>query len=319
MTAELLDRFPSARVVVIGDVMLDRYLWGDVRRISPEAPVPVVDVQRQTHVPGGAGNAASGVAALGARAELGSVVGDDQEASWLLEGLVGQGVGCTGVLAESGRATTTKTRVVAHSQQVVRTDLESRDAIPEELEARLIEWAKGEISQAGAVVLSDYAKGVVTPAVARAVIAEARTHGCPVVVDPKGQDYSKYSGATVLTPNVHDAERAARMSIESYDELVAAGRRLSEGLAGARLLITRGAGGMTLVGVDDSLDIAAEARDVYDVTGAGDTVVAVLAAVLASGGELECGIRLANTAAGIAVAKIGTAAVTIEELRDLRG
>jgi D-beta-D-heptose 7-phosphate kinase/D-beta-D-heptose 1-phosphate adenosyltransferase len=316
MIDDLLERIASARVVVIGDVMLDRYLWGDVKRISPEAPVPVVDVRRQSNVPGGAGNAAGGVAALGAHAELCSVIGDDDDGSRLLGALAESSVACSGVIVVEGRKTTTKTRVVAHSQQVVRTDVEERADLSADLERQLIEWAAIEIRTAGAVVLSDYAKGVVTERLARSVIDVARAQGCPVVVDPKGRDYSKYRGATVLTPNTHDAELAAHATIDSYQQLLDVGRRLVASLDGAHLLLTRGSEGMTLIGAGDSLDIDAEARAVYDVTGAGDTVVAVLAAALASGAGLEQAIRLANSAAGIAVGKVGTTAVTAAELRD---
>jgi rfaE bifunctional protein kinase chain/domain len=302
-------------VLVVGDVMLDEYIWGDVRRISPEAPVPVVEVRGRTHVPGGAGNTASGVVALGAQAELAGVVGQDEEGQRLLDALAAGGIGCGGVVAVSGRTTTTKTRVIAHSQQVVRADIEERAPLPESVEEGLLAFAEAEIDRAGAVVLSDYAKGVVSPAVAHGIIRLARAHGRPVVVDPKGHDYAKYRGATVLTPNIHEAERAAHHPVDTYEDVLVVARRLAESLDGTALLITRGAEGMLLASGERVLDIPAEAQDVYDVTGAGDTVVAVLAVALAAGAELEAAVRLANTAAGIAVSKVGTAAVTLDELR----
>ena len=314
-TDALVSALATGKVVVVGDLMLDVYIWGDVRRISPEAPVPVVDVRRQTYVAGGAGNTAAGVAALGATVELGGVLGDDDAGARLLGALAERGVGCTGVFKTGDRRTTTKTRVIAHSQQVVRADVEERSHLESELEERLCAWAEEQIASASALVLSDYAKGVVTPVVAQRLIEVARAHDAPIVVDPKGHDYAKYRGATILTPNVHDAEQAAHMPIHSYDDLLAAGRKLSRELEGTLLLITRGADGMSLIGEDEVIDIAAEARDVYDVTGAGDTVVAALAAALACGAAIQPALQLASRAAAIAVSKVGTASVSMHDLR----
>lgn len=314
----LARRLAAPRVVVVGDLMLDDYVWGDVRRISPEAPVPVVEVRGRTHVPGGAGNVAAGIVALGGRAVLSGVVGADTQAAELRRALEERGVECDGVLEDPDRATTTKTRVIAHNQQVVRTDFEQRAPLVPDLDERLSSWCAGEIETADAVVLSDYAKGVVSERVARAVIGAARDRGRPVVVDPKGRDYAKYRGATVLTPNVHDAERAANVPVERYEDLLEVGRRLARVLEGAQLLITRGAEGMSLLSDSGAVDVRSEARAVYDVTGAGDTVVAALAVALGSGLALEEAVRLANAAAGVVVSKVGTASVTLEELRSLR-
>jgi len=314
-----LERLAGARAVAVGDVMLDEYVWGHVSRISPEAPVPVVDVQGRSHVPGGAANVAAGVVALGGSAVLGGVAGADDPGARLREALAEIGVGADGVLRLDGRATTTKTRVIAHNQQVVRTDFEQRQPLSGDDERRLLEWASSALEDADVLVLSDYAKGVLTSSVTRRLIEAAGERGIPVVVDPKGVDYAKYRGATVLTPNVHDAERAAAYHVESYDDLLEVARRLGETLPGTALLITRGAEGMTLVSGGDAVDIAAEARDVYDVTGAGDTVVATLAVALANGVELADAVRLANAAAGIVVGKVGTATVTLDELRSRLG
>ena len=314
----LARRLAAPRVVVVGDLMLDDYVWGDVKRISPEAPVPVVEVRGRTHVPGGAGNVAAGIVALGGQAVLGGVVGADPQAEQLRAALRERGVDTDGVVEDTARSTTTKTRVIAHNQQVVRTDFEQRAPLAPELEERLLGWCAGEIGAADAVVLSDYAKGVVSERVAESVIAAARDRGRPVVVDPKGLDYGKYRGATVLTPNVHDAERAANFPVERYDDLLEVGRRLAAVLGGAQLLITRGAEGMSLLNGDAAVDVRSEARAVYDVTGAGDTVVAALAVALGSGLTLAEAVTLANAAAGIVVSKVGTASVTIEELRALR-
>ena len=307
-------RSTGVTVLTIGDVMLDEYVWGEVQRISPEAPVPVVQVQRRTHVPGGAANAAAGIVALGGRALLGGVVGADVHAEHLREALAEKNLGTDGLVVDPSRPTTTKTRVIAHSQQVVRTDAEDRSPLPPEVETALAGWAAAHLPEVDSVVLSDYAKGVVSPALARRVIALARGHGKPVVVDPKGTDYAKYSGATVITPNAHDAGQAANVHVHDDRDLLEAARRITAVCDGARLLVTRGAAGMTLFGPDERADIAAEAHEVYDVTGAGDTVVAVLAVALGQGLTLEDAVRVANAAAGIAVEKVGTATVTFDEL-----
>ena len=306
--------FRGATVLTLGDVMLDEYVWGEVQRISPEAPVPVVEVQRRTHVPGGAANAAAGVVALGGRALLGGVVGADPAAEHLRAALQAAGLETEGLVVDPGRPTTTKTRVIAHSQQVVRADAEDRSPLSPEVESRLVEWAAGRLGEADAVVLSDYAKGVVSSGLARRVIELAHEHEKPVVVDPKGIDYAKYRGATVITPNAHDAGRAANVHVHDYDDLLEVARRLSASCDGAALLVTRGAAGMTLFTNAHPVDIPAEAQAVYDVTGAGDTVVAVLAVALARSLPLEEAVRLANAAAGIVVGKVGTATVTLEEL-----
>lgn len=307
-------RSTAVTVLTIGDVMLDEYVWGEVQRISPEAPVPVVQVQRRTHVPGGAANAAAGVVALGGRAPLGGVVGADVHAEHLREALAANGLESDGLVVDPSRPTTTKTRVIAHSQQVVRTDAEDRSPLPAELEAALGDWAAARMPEVDSVVISDYAKGVVAPGLARRVIELAREHGKPVVVDPKGTDFAKYGGATVITPNAHDAGRAANVHVHDDGDLLEVARRITGVCDGARLLVTRGAAGMTLFGPDGRADIAAEAHEVYDVTGAGDTVVAVLAVALGQGLELADAVRVANAAAGIAVEKVGTATVTFEEL-----
>jgi len=315
MTDSLFDRLSSVRVLVVGDIMLDRYLWGDVRRISPEAPVPVVEIRETTHVPGGAANAAVGVTALGASCELISAIGDDSDGKELLRGLRERLVECDGVLTMADRVTTTKTRVIAHNQQVVRADIERLDPPSAEFEAMLLERSLAGVTTADVVLLSDYAKGMMTDSIVSSIIAAAQQQRKPVVVDPKGRDYMKYRGATVLTPNVHDLEQAVRHPVETQKEIVAVARSLSETLDGTALLITRGAAGMTLVSANKVVTVRAEAKDVYDVTGAGDTVVALLAAALACDVSLEAAVRIANTAAGIVVGKIGTAFVTIDELR----
>lgn len=313
----LIDELPKQRLLILGDVMLDEFLWGDVRRISPEAPVPVVELQRQSEVPGGAANNAMNAAAYGSSVAIAGVVGDDGQGRRLREMLAERGIDASGLMSEPSRPTTTKTRVVAHNQQVVRVDRERRDEVAPETEQRLLQWIEEQLPRAGACVISDYGKGVVTPAVAQGTIARARAAGCPVLVDPKGTDYSRYRGATVITPNLLEAEQATSLPGESDEEIAAVARRLICSLPGTALLITRGAKGMSLLGVDEAapVHVRSEAKAVFDVTGAGDTVITTLALALAARAGLPQAMRLANRAAGIVVGKLGTATVSLEELR----
>ena len=311
--AALLDRFPGTKVLVVGDVMLDEYVWGDASRISPEAPVPVVEIERRTYLPGGAANAAVGVASLGGEPVLAGVVGRDREADELRRALADRGVESR-LAVDGGRPTTTKTRIMAHNQQLVRADLERRAPVPSEVEDELLPWIEESARTVDALIVSDYAKGLVSARLAARCIGAAREAGKPVVVDPKGVDYARYRGATVVTPNVQEAERAA--SQEGAGDLTEIARGLMSVLEGSALLVTRGGAGMSLFsGGATPVDIPAAARNVFDVTGAGDTVVTTLAMALAHGTPLEEAAELATEAAGIAVDKVGTTAVTLEELR----
>lgn len=295
--------------------MLDEYVWGDVRRISPEAPVPVVEVRERSHVPGGAANVANNIAHLRGHVHLGGVVGVDDAAARLRKLLQDVQVNTEGLIADPNRPTTTKLRIVAHSQQLVRVDSEQRHALDGEQEAALLHWAGAQMANVGACVLSDYGKGVLSPSLIRGLMDRAREQGRPVIVDPKGSDYARYQGATVITPNVHEAERATHIEIHSEADVQAVGDRLLEMLPGSALLLTRGAQGMSLfVAGQVPVHIPTVGQSVYDVTGAGDTVISALALAMASGASLEEGARLANHAAGIVVGKLGTAPVTLEEL-----
>lgn len=304
----------GTRVLVVGDVMLDEYVWGAVRRISPEAPVPVVEINHRSSVPGGAANVATGIAALGGSVSLAGVIGQDGPGETLAGAVRDAGINTSALQSEAGRHTTTKTRIVAHAQQVVRTDIEDRRALAPDTERALIEDLRRGIETAQGVVISDYGKGAVSETIARETIAAASAAGAPVVVDTKAVDYSRFRGATVITPNQHDAGRAANVHVESDADLLLAVDRLAEACDGAALLVTRGEAGMSLFTPEGVTHIPAEARSVYDVTGAGDTVVAVLTLMLAHGARLEDAVGLANTAAGIVVGKVGTAAVGLEEL-----
>ena len=315
--ADLLAAFPAKRVLIVGDVILDEYLWGDVRRISPEAPVPVVEIRARTFVPGGAGNAAANVVSLSGTALLGGVVGRDDAARKLAEALRQLGVDTGGLVSDAERSTTTKTRLIAHSQQVVRMDSEQRNALPPPVQDSLLCWIDSHLSQADAFILSDYGKGVVTNQVAEYVIGAARRLGKPVIVDPKGTNYAKYRGATIVKPNIHEVQQVLKEEIEDDGSLLEASRRLVGLLDGAAVLITRGAEGMSLFRAGCApLHIATVARRVFDVTGAGDTVVSTLAMALAAGAILEQAVHAANLSAGIVVGKRGTATVMLDELRE---
>jgi len=313
---ELLAEFPGRRVLVLGDVMLDEYIWGEVRRISPEAPVPVVEVRRRSFVPGGAANTAANVAALGGRPLLVSAVGRDHAASKLREMLAQNGTDADGLCVDGGRSTTTKSRIVAHNQQVARLDVEEREPLPPALEDALLAAVHKHLPRVEACIISDYGKGVVTTRVARECIRLARQAGRPVVVDPKGTDYTKYRGATVVKPNLHEAERSAKREITGEAALHEAAARLVELLGESALLVTRGPDGMSLFRPGaEPLHVLAVVRNVFDVTGAGDTVAGTLAMGLAARAPLEQAIQLANRAASIVVGKVGTATVTCDELR----
>jgi D-beta-D-heptose 7-phosphate kinase/D-beta-D-heptose 1-phosphate adenosyltransferase len=313
--ADLAADFAGRRVLVIGDLMLDEYVWGEVRRISPEAPVPVVEVKRRTFAPGGASNTAANVVALGGSPLVFGVVGADGAGDRLRAALEQSGIGVDGVCVDAGRATTSKTRIVAHSQQMVRMDCEERAPLSAGLEEELLAKIARQLPDADGVVISDYAKGVVTPSLAKQVIRLARAAGKPTVVDPKGSDYSKYRGATVVKPNAFEAERCVKQEITGEASLREVAARLLEVLGDSAVLITRGAEGMTLFQTGAApVHVPTVARSVFDVTGAGDTVASTLALGLAAGGSLEQAMLLANLAAGVVVGKVGTATVTFAEL-----
>lgn len=306
--------FHQAQVLVFGDVMLDRYWQGPTSRISPEAPVPVVKVQDIENRAGGAGNVALNIATLGAKAALFGITGDDENANDLEYMLNTKGVNC-GFLRHSSSPTITKLRILSRNQQLIRLDFE--EAFNEVDLAPIYQQFDQQVADAGAVILSDYNKGALTDP--QRLIQAARKSGTPVLVDPKGTDFSPYRGATLITPNL--AEFEAVVGYCKDDEtLLAKGKALLEEHDLTALLVTRSEKGMTLIQRDaEPLTLPTRAREVYDVTGAGDTVISVLATALAAGESLEHATALANIAAGIVVGKLGTATVTSDELRsDIR-
>ncbi len=308
--------FSSLKVLVAGDFMLDEYLWGKVERISPEAPVAVVDVQRETRTLGGAGNVVNNLVALGARVEVLGLVGDDNPGRLLREELLRLGVSPEGLFADPERRTSRKTRVMAVSQQVVRIDRETRTPAPPSYDNAALDFLEARLDGIQAVVLSDYGKGVLSPAFLKKAISMAQARGLPVVVDPKGADYFQYAGASVITPNRKEAELAAGRSLERWQDLLEVGHRMRRDLSLEGLLITLGQEGMAwFPSQGPEVHIPAQAREVFDVSGAGDTVVAVMALGLAGWPDDPLtAASLANIAAGVVVGKIGTAPIFRAEL-----
>lgn len=312
---DLVSRFPAARVLVVGDVMLDEFLMGRVTRISPEAPVPIVHFNGEEHRIGGAANVAHNVAAFGAPVDLVGLVGDDHAACTLRQALAERGIGTSGLVVDPSRPTTRKVRVVTdRRQQVARIDYEHDAEAGAEIERALIERAAALAPRAGAIVISDYLKGAVTAGLVQAIAADAHARGIPVLVDPKIPHLAYYHGATLVTPNHHEAEIATHMRIRSDAEAGAAARAFRERACCGSVLITRGEQGMWLLDSDREGALPAFAREVADVTGAGDTVIATLALALASGAAMAEAAALANHAAGVVVGRFGPATVTADEL-----
>lgn len=313
----LFQRASYFKCLVVGDLMLDEYLWGKTERISPEAPVQVVDVLREDLRLGGAGNVANNLLALGCQVTVASVIGEDENGWALLKLFSRLGIDTTPVYQEPGRRTSRKTRVIASNQQIVRIDRETREAISEEYQQHLADWLLQHLGGFDLVLVSDYLKGVLTPAVLSALITTAAAANIPVLVDPKGTDYRKYRGATCLTPNRKEAEAASGVPIRDQESLRLAAETLMTEVQLDNLLITRSEEGMSLFcGNGETVHIPTVAREVFDVTGAGDTVLALLACGLAGGLTLAEAASLANIAAGIAVAKLGTSTVTPAEIID---
>ncbi len=305
--AAAVRRLARSSVLVVGDVMLDRYVYGHVDRISPEAPIPILRVEREVAMPGGAGNVVRNLTALGAAVAFVSILGDDQAGSDLT-GLIGGQPGVEPwLLVEGGRATTLKTRYVANGQQMLRADQESTAPINEKLGERLLRIARDAMAATTITVLSDYNKGLLASDTATQLIAAARAAGRRVIVDPKGDDYARYAGADIITPNRRELAQAISMPVGTEAEIIAAAGALMARHGFGAVLVTRSEDGMTLLDADGAHHFPAEAPEVFDVSGAGDTVVATLAAGVAAGLPLPVATRLANIAAGIVVGKVGTA------------
>ncbi len=314
--AEILERARDRRVVVLGDVMLDEFIWGDVTRISPEAPVPVVNIKRESIHLGGAANVLANITALGASGNVIGVVGRDAAAEKLRESLRKDGGVQTDdmLIADNKRPTTIKTRIIAHNQMVVRADREHRGAINGNVESQVVDVARRTIANADALVISDYDKGVITPRILSEVLPLAYDK-MPVLIDPKMRNFDSYRPATLLTPNHYEALRVTNLEEDSDETLSSAARAIRQRLACDAVLITRGEHGMILLeGENDPVFVKTAAREVFDVTGAGDTVIATLAVALAGGASMTEAAVLANHAAGIVVGKLGTATADAKEI-----
>jgi len=320
--AERVRRFGGCRVLVIGDLILDRYLWGNASRVSPEAPVLVVDVEREELRLGGAANVAHNVRALGASPVLVGVVGDDTAAASLKRELAARNVDSEeGIVRDSARRTTLKTRIIAHHQQVLRADEETREPVSVSVQEMLWRRIEDALNRTDAVLISDYGKGVVTAALLDRLMPELARRGIPSAVDPKEEHFLSYRGVGVITPNLAEAAQGWGRRIRNSSDLLEAGFGLRKKLDARAVLITRGEEGMSLFTADEHTHFPTRARKVFDVTGAGDTVIATIATALAAGTPLPEACVLANHAAGLVVAELGTAAASglelIESLEDL--
>lgn len=312
-----LDAVVGARVACIGDIMLDRFIHGSVDRISPEAPIPILRVAGETAMLGGAGNVLRNLASLGASASLVSVIGQDAEGDQV-EALAAAEAGANIALErDAARSTSVKCRYISGGQQLLRTDTEDRFELSGAVQTKVIAAARQAIGECSAVVVSDYGKGVLTGPILESIMQAAQEKDIPAIVDPVGGDYGRYRGATLLTPNRQELGQASGMTVETQSDIVAAARHLIETCGLGGILATRGPDGMTLIQAEaPPISLAARAREVFDVSGAGDTVAAVTAACLAGGLAIDQAIELANAAAGVVVGKVGTATASRGELRE---
>ena len=313
---KLLQNMRDRKIVVLGDVMLDEFVWGEVTRISPEAPVPVVDVRRESLHLGGAANVLANIVALGAKACVVGVVGNDSAGERLRSNLKEASAAQSDsyLVIDEDRPSTTKTRIIAHNQLVVRADREQRRPVNGHVEASIVENLKQALRDADAFVVSDYDKGVVTPRILEEILPLAYAR-VPVLVDPKIRNFANYKPASLITPNHHEALRLTNLEEDSNDGLHQAARAIREKLGCDAVLVTRGDRGIMLLEGDNApVFVETAAREVYDVTGAGDTVIATLAAALSAGASMLEAANLANHAAGIVVGKVGTATASADEL-----
>ena len=312
-----IDLFPKTRTLVVGDIVLDHYIWGKVSRISPEAPVPVVNVTKENLLLGGAANVVNNIHALGGIVRVCGVIGNDEPGRQIVHLLRSQGIRTDGLIVEQDRPSSIKTRVIAHSQQVVRFDRETKNKIEKDTHRRIFDYVKKQILEGlEAIVISDYCKGVVTKELVRDIVRLAKKNGLIVSVDPKVTHFGIYSGVTILTPNIKEASIGSRIEIEDERSLLKAGALLLKKLKCKAVLITRGEQGMSLFEQQGKIThIPTVAQEVYDVTGAGDTVISALTLAMAAGADAVDASILSNYAAGIVVGVVGTATVKPDELK----
>lgn len=313
---DVLDGFEGKKILVIGDLMMDEFLWGDVDRISPEAPVPVVKVTRKTRMPGGAGNVVNNLTVLGAQVLVVGLVGKDAQGRELTRQFKRAGVNIEGIVVDSRKSTTVKTRIIAKSQHVVRVDSEVTDPKGKRSLSKMITYLKNNMREVDALTISDYGKGVVCAELLEYVIPAARALGIPIVVDPKVSHFATYKGVTVIAPNEAEASNACSIPAESEASVKKIGCMLLDDLDLQACIITRGSKGISLFEKNGkTTHIPAHSLEVFDVTGAGDTVTSVLTLSLACRAGMPDAARLANFAAGVVVGKIGTATVTLDEIK----
>lgn len=313
----MISNFKDANVLVIGDLILDEFIWGDVSRISPEAPVPVVWVRRESFMPGGASNVANNLSSLGARTFISGVIGDDDRGAILKSELEQKGIDTNGIVVDESRPTTLKTRVVAHHQQVVRIDKEKKDALSDAMISRIISYTKKIIDKIDAVIIEDYGKGVITPKLLKSIVPLARSRNKIISVDPKEEHLKYYQGISLITPNNHEASKAVGFEIKDEVTLKKAGAAMLKKFKCKIALITLGENGMAVFQNGKPMKhIPTVAQEVFDVSGAGDTVIACYTVALASGADPVQAAYISNCAGGIVVGKVGIAVVTPDELVD---
>ncbi len=312
----VINKFRDAKILVLGDFILDQYIWGNVSRISPEAPVPVVDIKRETYLPGGALNVGNNIRTLGATVLPCGVVGRDIWGRMLLKRVKSEGIDTSGIIVDSSRPTTLKTRVIAHSQQVVRFDRESTEEISEKDMNKIVNFFRKKINDVDGVIIEDYGKGVINPELLRYIVKMAGKYNKFVAVDPKEKNFKYYKNVTIITPNKKEAYNASGRSLEDrHTSIEDVGRLLLRRLGCKAVLITLGEEGMALFERSGKISkIPTAAKEVFDVSGAGDTVIAVLSLAMSSGADFNEAALIANCAAGIVVGKVGAASVTKDEL-----
>ena len=304
--------------MVIGDTMIDKFVWGKVKRISPEAPVPVVEVTKETETLGGAGNVASNITALGGKAYIISAIGNDGIGRALTEMMGNKNINSDYLVCDQNRPTIIKTRIIAVSQQLVRVDKEIKGSLHYSTENKIIQNIETLVPKVNAVIISDYGKGVISRKVLKKAIALARKHKIPVTVDPKVENFKRYKNVTAITPNTKEAiEGMNAKNVKTESDIENLGKRILKTLNSESVLITRSEKGMTLIQPENKItNIPTRAKEVFDVTGAGDTVISTMTLALAAKADLPTAAEIANFAAGIVVAKIGTATASPQELKD---
>ncbi len=313
--AKIVKKFKNKRVLVVGDLLLDQYIWGEVSRISPEAPVPVVWVRKEDYMPGGASNVATNLAALGVKSIMLGVVGDDLRGQLLTQKLMELNISTDGVFVDGSRPTSLKERVIANHQQMLRIDREEVHVVPNSITEKMIRFIKSHIDDIDGIIIEDYGKGVVTPKLLKQIVPFARKKGKFVSVDPKEENFSYYKGVSVITPNNNEASGAVGYKLKGKDDVIKAGAKILKKLKLDNLLITLGEEGMMVFQKDKKPNhIPTIAQDVFDVSGAGDTVIALFTLAKVSGASSILAAHIANCAGGIVVGKVGAATVTEKEL-----